>query len=117
MSARENAGDRPRRGGLAPAAVALAATAWVLGWLLIGAPGNLYVGFAGAPIAMAAAVVAGRRIVAVERPGPVRTFWRQLTWASGFLLVASVVSLLRANNNTGLSPWVGLPMLAGIAIL
>jgi diguanylate cyclase len=117
MSTRENADDRPPHGGLGPAVVALAATTWVLVWLLTGAPGNLYVGFSGAPVAMGAAVLACRRLVAAERPGPVRSFWRQLTYASGFLLVASVVSLMRANNDTGLSPYVGLPMLAGIAIL
>ncbi|GIF15498.1 putative bifunctional diguanylate cyclase/phosphodiesterase [Actinoplanes teichomyceticus] len=118
MSARETAGDRPRPGGLAPAAVALAATLAVVGWLLLGAPGNLYVGYAGGPIAMAAAVVACWQVGSTAPlPRAVRSFWRQLRYAGVFLLISAVISLLRANNNTGLSPYVGLPMLAGVVIL
>ncbi|WP_436519670.1 putative bifunctional diguanylate cyclase/phosphodiesterase [Actinoplanes sp. HUAS TT8] len=117
MSARENAGIRHRHGGLTPAVIALAATTGVLIWLLIGAPGGLYVGFAGGPIAMGAAVVACHRIVSAVTAGPIRAFWGQLRYAAVALFVAAVVSLLRANNNTGLSPFVGLPMLVGITIL
>ncbi|BCY08003.1 bifunctional diguanylate cyclase/phosphodiesterase [Actinoplanes sp. L3-i22] len=118
MSAHDTAGDRRRPGGLVPAAVALVATTWVLVWLLTGAHGGLYLGFAGGPVAMGAAL-AGSRLISRQAhlSGPVRSFWRLLQYASGCLLTAAVVSVLRANNNTGLSPYVGLPMLVGVAIL
>ncbi|GAA2705452.1 putative bifunctional diguanylate cyclase/phosphodiesterase [Actinoplanes palleronii] len=118
MSARETAGDRPRSGGLAPAVVACAAALAVVVWLVFGDPADLYLGFAGGPLAMGAAVLACARLGAVPRlPRPVRSFWRQLQFAAVCLFVASVVSLLRANNNTGLSPYVGVPMLVGIGTL
>src|SRR4051812_25337458 len=104
MSARETAGDRPRPGGLAPVVVAAAASAAVLGWLLLGAPGNLYVGYAGAPFSMAAAVLACRGLgVQATLPRAVHAFWRQLRVASGLLLLAAIVTLARSNNDTGLS--------------
>jgi diguanylate cyclase (GGDEF)-like protein len=117
MSGHESAGHRHRPGGIVPAVVALTATTAVLAWLLIGDHGNLYAGFAAAPVAMGAAVLACRRIAVLTGPGPIRSFWRQLQYAAVSLFAASVVSLLRANNNTGLSPYVGLPMLIGIVIL
>jgi diguanylate cyclase (GGDEF)-like protein len=118
MSGRETAGNRPRSGGLAPAGAALAATAAVLVWLLLGAPGNLYIGYAGGPVAMIAALHASRRIASkVLLARPVRAFWRQLQLASTLLTAGSVIALCRANNNTGMSPYVGVPMLLGIAVL
>jgi diguanylate cyclase (GGDEF)-like protein len=118
MNGLETAGNRPRSGGLAPAAVALTATAAVLAWLLLGAPGNLYAGFAGGPVAMAAAVYACQRIGRqVRLPRRVRSFWRQLQYAGTLLLISAVVTLLRSNNDTGLSPYVGLPMLLGVVTL
>ncbi|GAA4603078.1 diguanylate cyclase (GGDEF)-like protein [Actinoplanes octamycinicus] len=118
MSGRETAGDRLRPGGLAPAAVALAATVAVLIWLLLGAPGTLYLGYAGAPIAMLPAVLACRSIGSqVRLPPPVRSFWRQIQLACTFLLAGTVIALFRANNNTGMSPYVGVPMLAGVLLL
>ncbi|AEV83764.1 diguanylate cyclase [Actinoplanes sp. SE50] len=117
MSTRGTAAEQRRRGGLAPAAVALTASVAVVLWLALGA-GNLYAGFTGGPIAMAAAAFACQRIAATVRlPPPVRSFWRQLQYAAFCLLAASVVTLFRSNNDTGLSPYVGLPMLVGILIL
>ncbi|WIM99205.1 bifunctional diguanylate cyclase/phosphodiesterase [Actinoplanes oblitus] len=118
MSGRETAGDRPRAGGLAPAAVALAATLAVLLWLLAGTPGTLYWGFAGAPVAMVPAIVACRAIGSqVRLARPVRSFWRQLQVACTFLLAAGVIALCRANNETGLSPYIGVPALLGVLLL
>ncbi|GLW28491.1 putative bifunctional diguanylate cyclase/phosphodiesterase [Actinoplanes regularis] len=118
MSVRNTAGKRPRSGGHAPAVIALAATAAVLVWLLLGVPGDLYLGFVGGPVAMAAAAFAAHGVASRQRvPRPVRTFWGLLRYAAGFLFLAAVIAVLRENNDTGVSIYVGLPLLVGVVIL
>ncbi|MEV6305223.1 EAL domain-containing protein [Actinoplanes sp. NPDC051861] len=117
MSAAETAGTRHRAGGLAPAVVAVAVTVAVLVWLLAD-PSMLYLGYAGGPIAMAAGVFASQRIArVVQLPRPVRSFWRHMERAGICLLISSVIATIRANNNTGLSLWVAVPMFAGVLLL
>ncbi|GLY06384.1 MULTISPECIES: EAL domain-containing protein [Actinoplanes] len=105
-------------GGLTAVVVSLAAIAGAVVWLVVRDPADVTHGYLAAPVAMTAGVVAVFRLAA--RPGlprPARAFWRMLL-ASGFsLLAASVVSLAQANNDTGLSPWVGLPLLLGLLLL
>ncbi|MEU4420487.1 EAL domain-containing protein [Actinoplanes sp. NPDC024001] len=117
MSAPETAGARQRAGGLTPVVVAVVVTIAVLVWLLVDTS-VLYLGYLGNPIAMAAGVFACQRIAReVRLSRPVRAFWRRLEHAGVCLLVGAVVALLRANNNTGLSPYVGVPFLIGLVLL
>ncbi|WP_328470344.1 putative bifunctional diguanylate cyclase/phosphodiesterase [Actinoplanes sp. NBC_00393] len=93
------------------------ATIAVLVWLLVDTS-VLHLGYVGGPVTMAAAVFACQRIARiVQLPRAVRSFWRRLEHASICLLVGAVVALFRANNNTGLSPYVGVPLLAGVLLL
>ncbi|MFC7534356.1 putative bifunctional diguanylate cyclase/phosphodiesterase [Actinoplanes sp. GCM10030250] len=117
MRAPETAGDRHRAGGLMPAAVAVAVTVAVLVWLVVD-PSVLYLGYASGPVAIAAGVFACQRIARkVQLSRTIRAFWRRLEHAGVCLLVGSVISVVRANNNTGLSPWVAVPFLGGVIML
>ncbi|BBH70465.1 hypothetical protein ACTI_71500 [Actinoplanes sp. OR16] len=107
-----------RAGGLAPVVVAVAAIAAVLVWLVVRHESDVFLGYAGGPIALAGAVVAGRGVARQGGlPRPIRGFWRRLQWASICLFVASCVSLARANNNTGLSLQTAVPMAFGVLLL
>ncbi|GGN62714.1 hypothetical protein GCM10010112_21190 [Actinoplanes lobatus] len=119
MSEPENAGGfpRPRSGGLAPVLVSAGAILVVVAWLLVRGDDELFFGYLGGPIAMAAGTYACLRIARVRLPRPVHAFWRRMTLVGVFLLIAAVVALLRANNNTGLSLHVALPTLAGLGLL
>jgi diguanylate cyclase (GGDEF)-like protein len=112
------AAESKRAGGLAPVTVALAAIVAVLVWLLVRHDADVFLGYAGGPVALAAAVFASWRIARqVRLPRPIRTFWRRLEHASICLFVASCVSLARANNDTGLSLQTAVPMLFGVVLL
>jgi diguanylate cyclase (GGDEF)-like protein len=119
MTEPETAGvPRPRAGGLAPVLVAVWANIGVLVWLLIRDPGDVFLGYLGGPIALGAGAFACQRIARiVQLPRPVRAFWRRLEHAAICLAVTAVVALLRANNNTGMSIWVAVPLLAGLLLL
>jgi diguanylate cyclase (GGDEF)-like protein len=119
MTAPETAGGpRPRAGGLAPVLVAVWANIGVLVWLLIRGAEDVFLGYAGGPLALAAATFACQRIArVVQLPRPVRAFWRRLEHASICLTVTAIVALVRANNNTGLSIWVAVPMMTGVLLL
>ncbi|MEU4622655.1 EAL domain-containing protein [Actinoplanes sp. NPDC023801] len=119
MTEPETAGSpRPSAGGLAPVLVAVWANIGVLVWLLIRDAEDVFLGYAGGPVALAAGVFACQRIArVVQMPRPVRTFWRRLEHAAVCLLVTSVVALLRANNDTGMSLWVAVPMMLGVGML
>ncbi|MBG0562362.1 putative bifunctional diguanylate cyclase/phosphodiesterase [Actinoplanes aureus] len=117
MSAPETAGSRQRAGGLTAVVVALAAIVAVLVWLLVD-PSLLHLGYLGGPIAMATAVLACQRIArVVQLPRPVRSFWRRIEHAGVCMLAAAVIAMFRANNEAGLSPYVGVPLLAGVLLL
>ncbi|MEU4561966.1 EAL domain-containing protein [Actinoplanes sp. NPDC023936] len=113
-----SAPESQRAGGLAPVVVAAGAIVAVLLWLLMRAESDVTLGYAGGPVALAAALYASWRVTRQPRLArPVRTFWRRLEYASVFLLIASCVSLARANNNTGLSVQTAVPMLFGVVLL
>ncbi|MBB2949182.1 diguanylate cyclase (GGDEF)-like protein [Actinoplanes lutulentus] len=113
-----SAPERQRAGGLAPTIVAVAAIAGVLVWLGVRHESDVTHGYAAGPLALAAAVFASWRIARqVRLSRPVRTFWRRLEHASFCLLVASCVTLARANNDTGLSWQTAAPMLCGVLLL
>ena len=95
---------RPRFAAVGPLLVAIAVVAAVTGWLLVRGRGSLMVGYAGSPIAMAAAAWACHQIgsmVVVSRP--VRAFWRQMAHASIILVLAGCSSVVLANNDTGIA--------------
>ncbi|MEU8242782.1 EAL domain-containing protein [Actinoplanes missouriensis] len=113
-----SAPERQRAGGLAPVVVAAGAIVAVLLWLLLRSASDVTLGYAGGPVALAAATYASWRVTRQPRLArAVRTFWRRLEYASIFLLIASCVSLARANNNTGLSVQTAVPMLCGVLLL
>ncbi|MDI6102260.1 EAL domain-containing protein [Actinoplanes sp. NEAU-A12] len=119
MSEPETAGaPRLRTAGLVPALVAVGAVAGVLVWLLIRDAGDVTYGYLGGPLAMAAGTFACQRIARViQLPRPVRLFWRRLQYSGIALSIAAVVTLARANNNTGLSLWVAVPLMLGVVLL
>ena len=119
MNERDTAGGpRFRSGGLAPVLVAVWAVVGVSIWLLVRSADDVTYGYIGGPLAMAAATLAVRRIWRVPRlPRPVRVFWRRLQYSGLALLTASIVALARANNNTGMSIWVAVPMMLGVLLL
>ena len=118
MSETDVGSPRLRAAGLVPVLVAAVANVGVLVWLLIRDAADVTYGYIGGPIAMAAAVYATRRIARTARmPRPVRTFWRRLHLSSICLFVSSAVALARANNNTGMSLWVAVPMMSGVLLL
>ncbi|WP_430781967.1 putative bifunctional diguanylate cyclase/phosphodiesterase [Actinoplanes sp. G11-F43] len=90
----------------------------VLGWLLLRHTDDVILGYAGGPVALAAGVIACRRVARVAGlTGPIRRFWRIMEIAGFVLFVTAVIALARANNNAGMSIWVAVPMLAGVLLL
>ncbi|MGK5681713.1 putative bifunctional diguanylate cyclase/phosphodiesterase [Actinoplanes sp. URMC 104] len=113
----ESVGPAARRagGGLTPLLVATAATLAVAVWLVARDPHDVVYGYAGGPVAMAAAAWSLRRIGAmVMLPRVVRAFWRQLGHAAVILLISCGAALALANNNAGMSVWVAGPTLTGM---
>jgi diguanylate cyclase len=113
-AARRFAG-RGASGGLGPVLVAATCAVAMAVWLLVRDPGDLALGYAGGPLAMAAAVYACWKIgssIRVSRP--VRSFWRQLSHACFVLLAGSVVSLIFTNNNAGMSLYPAILSVLGI---
>ncbi|GAA4937333.1 putative bifunctional diguanylate cyclase/phosphodiesterase [Actinoplanes utahensis] len=109
---------RLRAGGLSPVLVAAVANLGVLMWLLIRDADDVTYGYIGGPIALAVALHATRRIArTVRMPRQVRTFWRRVHLSSICLFVSSAIALARANNNTGMSLWVAVPMMSGLLLL
>ncbi|WP_306214292.1 putative bifunctional diguanylate cyclase/phosphodiesterase [Actinoplanes sp. RD1] len=101
--------------GVLPALVALAAAAGVLAWLLAGQPGPALAGYAGGPVAMAAAFVTCRSLgamIVVARP--VRDFWRMCANAALCVAGGSIVAFWFPTHMHGLSPYVAGPMLLGV---
>ncbi|WP_305784511.1 putative bifunctional diguanylate cyclase/phosphodiesterase [Symbioplanes lichenis] len=102
--------------GVLPALAALAAVAGVVGWLLAGHPGPSVAGYAGGPVAMAAAFVSCRSIgamIVVARP--VRDFWRMCASAALCVGAGAVVAFWFPTHERGLSPYVAGPLLLGVA--
>ncbi|HEU4347159.1 MAG TPA: EAL domain-containing protein [Actinoplanes sp.] len=114
--------NRPtgRLGGLVPLAVALAGTVAVAVWLVVhrGRGGPVMPGYAGGPIAMAAAAVACHRIGSMIRvPRPLRGFWRRFSHAAVCLGIGSCASLASVVVHTsGMTPYVAGPTLLGIVM-
>jgi len=95
---------RPRGAAGGPLLVAVATVVAVVCWLLLRGHGTLTTGFAGSPIAVAAAAYACHRIGSmVVLARPVRAFWRQMAHASIILFLAGCASCALADNDTGLS--------------
>ncbi|MEU8662110.1 diguanylate cyclase domain-containing protein, partial [Actinoplanes philippinensis] len=119
MTAPESAADtRPPMGGLAPIVVAALASAGVLAWLLLHDPAEVTYGYFGGPFALAAGAYACSRVI--RKPGlarPVRAFWLRMELAALSLGLTAVIALARANNNTGMSIWVAVPMMTGVTLL
>ncbi|MFI5934305.1 putative bifunctional diguanylate cyclase/phosphodiesterase [Actinoplanes sp. NPDC051494] len=106
---------RPGRPRPVPLIMAVLAVAGVLVWLLTGHPGALRLGYAGGPVALAAAFVACRGIGALsDVPGPVREFWRMFSWAALSVGTGAGVSFAISNNKPGLSPFVAVPQVLGV---
>ncbi|MEV6343673.1 bifunctional diguanylate cyclase/phosphodiesterase [Actinoplanes sp. NPDC051851] len=107
-----------RPGGLVPALVAVAATLATGVWVAIGAPGSLHLGFVAGPVSMAAAIFGCQRLGRlIVLPRPVRSFWKRLQQAAMALFAAAVVALVNANNDAGLSPYVGMPLMLGVLLI
>ncbi|WP_433789973.1 putative bifunctional diguanylate cyclase/phosphodiesterase [Actinoplanes sp. CA-252034] len=105
-------------GGLVPVLVAVWANIGVLVWLLIRDADEVTYGYWGGPVALAAGAYACFRMVRTPGlPRPVRSFWLRMELAAGSLAVTAVIALARANNNTGMSIWVAVPMLLGVGLL
>jgi diguanylate cyclase (GGDEF)-like protein len=119
MTAPESATEsRLSSGGLAPVLVSVWATIGVLVWLVIRNADDVTYGYYGGPFALAAGAFACHRIVrAGELARPVRTFWLRLEFAAASLALTAVIALARANNNTGMSIWVAVPMMLGVSLL
>ncbi|BEL02762.1 bifunctional diguanylate cyclase/phosphodiesterase [Actinoplanes sichuanensis] len=119
MTTPESASEsRLPTGGLVPVLVAVWANIGVLVWMLIRDADDVRWGYVGGPFALAAATYAGHRVVRVaELPRPVRVFWRRMEIAAAALTITAIITLARANNNTGMSPWVAVPMLVGVGWL
>ncbi|MFI5493855.1 putative bifunctional diguanylate cyclase/phosphodiesterase [Actinoplanes sp. NPDC051859] len=107
------------RPGPLPLVAAAATVAAVLVWLLVRDPhGSIRPGFAAGPIAMAAAFFACHRIgraVVVARP--VRAFWRLYSHSAICVGIGAAVSFGLSNNRPGISPYVAVPLLLGVALL
>lgn len=115
-------GDRPRAGiraggGLVPLLVAAVAVAGTVGWLVAADTSVIRPGYLGGPVAMLAAALSLHRLgTMVVLPRPVRAFWSKLGHAAICLLLGTSGSLLLANNDAGMSPYVAVPMLAGVVL-
>jgi diguanylate cyclase len=98
--------------------VAVWTTIGVLVWLVLRDADDVFYGYLGGPVAMAAGAYASWRITRICRlAAPVRTFWLRMEYASISLAVTAVIAQLRANNNAGMSLWVATPMMLGVALL
>jgi diguanylate cyclase (GGDEF)-like protein len=103
--------------GLLPLAVAVASALGVTAWLLWRTGGSVAPGYAGGPVAMAATAYACRQIGGmIVVPRPVRGFWRRFSHSAVCLLIASIASLVLANNSPGMSPYVAAPVLLGVVM-
>jgi diguanylate cyclase (GGDEF)-like protein len=108
---------QPARPGVLPLAAALLAVAGVTLWLVLRDDGALMLGYAGGPVAMAAAFVACRRIgtlIVVARP--IRAFWRLFSHSAICVGIGSVGSFAFANNDPGLSPYMAVPTAVGVVM-
>jgi hypothetical protein len=119
MTAPESATEsRLSTGGWVPVLVAVWANIGVLVWMLIRSADDVRWGYVGGPIALAVAAYACHRLIReADLARPVRTFWRRLEFAAASLTITAVITLARANNNAGMSPWVAVPMLVGVGCL
>ncbi|MEV0900597.1 GGDEF domain-containing protein [Actinoplanes sp. NPDC049802] len=119
MSETENAGvSRPWSGGLAPVLVAVWAVLGVVAWLLVRGADEVFLGYLGGPVAMAAGVSACRRIARAGRlPGPIRVFWNRMEYGGIGLLAGAVAAAIWANNDTGIDLVIGVPLLAGVGLM
>ena len=108
---------RPVRPGVLPLGVALLAVAGVAGWLVLRRGGSVMPGYAGGPVAMAAAFVACRRIGSmIVVPRPIRGFWRLFSNAAICIGIGAISSFAFANNDPGLSPFMAVPTLLGVVM-
>jgi diguanylate cyclase (GGDEF)-like protein len=118
---------RRRSRDLGPLLVAALATGAAIAWLVLRGYGinvgnTMLVGYLGGPVAMAAAVVACRRLgatVMVSRS--VRGFWRRFYQASIFIELGALATTVQAGTRPvdagdppGISPLVAGPMAAGL---
>jgi len=109
-----------RRRGLAPLLVTLGGTLATAVWLVVRdrTGGSMLPGYAGGPVALAAAAVACHRIgsmISVSRP--VRGFWRRFSHAAVCVMIGSGVEMVLVRDGrdiTGLSPYVAAPVLLGV---
>jgi diguanylate cyclase (GGDEF)-like protein len=107
----------PARPGVLPLVLALLAVTWVTGWLVVRDGGTVLPGFAGGPVAMVAAFVACRRIGSmIVVPRPVRGFWRLFSHAAICVGIGSVGGFVFADNDPGLSPYMAVPTVLGVAM-
>jgi diguanylate cyclase (GGDEF)-like protein len=98
--------------------VAVWATIGVLVWLVLRDADDVFYGYLGGPIALAAGVYASWRIARIDQlAAPVRTFWLRMEYAGVSLAVTAIVAQIRSNNNAGMSLWVATPMMIGVALL
>jgi diguanylate cyclase (GGDEF)-like protein len=111
---RRKAGSRAG-GGLVPLVVSVLVVITDVVWLFVRVPDDVVLGYAGGPVAMAAAAFTLQRIGSmVVLPRPVRAFWSRLSHAAVVLLIGAVTTLALANNNAGISPLVAAPTLLGV---
>jgi len=108
---------RPARPGVLALLLALLSVAGVTGWLVGYDGSSVMPGYAGGPLAMAAAFVACRRIGSmIVVPRPVRGFWRLFSHSAICVGIGSVCSFAFANNDPGLSPYMAVPTLLGVVM-
>ena len=112
---------------LGPLLVAVLATVFVIFWLVLRSFGRhlgdtMLFGYLGGPVAMAAAVVACRRLITTTMVSrSVHNFWRRFYQASIFIFFGSLATAVMARNRAvdagdppGISPWVAGPMAIGL---
>jgi diguanylate cyclase (GGDEF)-like protein len=106
-----------RHRGLAPLAVAVASTLAVTVWLMWHGRrgGPVLPGYAGGPVAMAAAAYACYRIGSmIKVPRPLRGFWRRFSHSAVCLGISAGVSLAFAGRDPGAAPYVAAPAVLGV---
>jgi diguanylate cyclase (GGDEF)-like protein len=109
---------KKRHTGLMPLVLALLSVAAVAAWLLVRKGGSVAPGYAAGPVAMAAAAYTCHRIgTMIVVPRPVRGFWRRFSHSAICVGIGSVAALVLANNDPGMSPYVAVPMLLGLAFV
>jgi len=108
--------DTQRHTGLIPLVIAALSVAAVTAWLVVRSGGSVAPGYLAGPVAMACAAFSCFRIGSlVMVPRPVRGFWRRLSHMAVCVGLGSCMSLALANNDPGMSPFVAVPMLLGVA--